>query len=210
MNRHMAETDLALYASGDLPVWRRLAAGLHVRGCEECRGLLETFRTDRQRMRQSADRLPEEIDWDGLSAEMTANIHVGLAAGECVTPRARKAAALTWWRPVAAAAGVVVLIGGAWWLNVPRSDTETIARALQSMFTGQRSTLTQPAPQEERGPMVGASSAGVELVENGGRMKIEQSGLQPVMYSVSTQGSASTRWVDQDTGQVTITAVYVQ
>jgi hypothetical protein len=58
--------------------------------------------------------------------------------------------------------------------------------------------------------MVGASSAGVELVENGGRMKIEQSGLQPVMYSVSTQGSASTRWVDQDTGQVTITAVYVQ
>jgi hypothetical protein len=38
---------------------------------------------------------------------------------------------------------------------------------------------------------------------------IEQSGLQPVMFSVSTQGSASARYVD-DAGQVTITAAYVQ
>jgi hypothetical protein len=48
------------------------------------------------------------------------------------------------------------------------------------------------------------------LVENGGRMGIEQGGLEPVMFSVSTQGSASARYVDQDTGQVTITATYVQ
>ena len=209
MIRHTAETDLALYASGDLPVWRRLAAGWHVRGCEECRRLLETFRADRDGLHQSADRLPEDIlpmDWDRLSAEMTANIHVGLAAGECVTPRAPKVATLTWWQPAAAAAGVLVLIAGAWWLNVPRSDTETIVHALQGIVTGQRGTVAQ----EDRGPMVRSSAAGVELVENGGRMKIEQSGLQPVMYSVSTQGSASTRWVDEDTGQVTITAVYVQ
>jgi hypothetical protein len=33
--------------------------------------------------------------------------------------------------------------------------------------------------------------------------------LQPVMYSVSTQGSASVRYID-DAGQVTITATYVQ
>jgi hypothetical protein len=213
MNRHTAETDLALYASGDLPVWRRLAASWHVRGCEECRGLVETFRSDREGLHQAADRLPEDIlpiDWDQLSAEMTANIHVGLAAGECVTPRVPKVEALAWWRPAAAAAGVLVLVAGAWWLNVPRSDTETIGRALHDMVTVQRGTVAQTTVQEDRGPMVGASSAGIELVENGGRMKIEQSGLQPVMYSVSTQGSASTRWVDEETAQVTITAVYVQ
>jgi len=213
MTRHTSETDLALYASGDLPVWRKLAAAWHVRGCEECRGLVETYRSDREGLHEAADRLPEDIlpmDWDQLSAEMTANIHVGLAAGECVTPRVPKVEALAWWRPAAAAAGILVLVAGAWWLNVPRYDTETIAHALQSIFTGQRSTIAQTAPQEDRGPMVGASSAGIELVENGGRMKIEQSGLQPVMYSVSTQGSASTRWVDEDTAQVTITAVYVQ
>jgi hypothetical protein len=57
---------------------------------------------------------------------------------------------------------------------------------------------------------VDASPAGVAVVENGGRLGIEQGGLQPAMYSISTQGSASARYVDQDTAQVTITAVYVQ
>ncbi|MCU1339977.1 MAG: hypothetical protein JWO19_5558, partial [Bryobacterales bacterium] len=42
--KHVAETDLALYASGDLPLARRLAAGWHVRGCEECRALVQAFR----------------------------------------------------------------------------------------------------------------------------------------------------------------------
>jgi hypothetical protein len=136
---------------------------------------------------------------------MTANIRVGLAAGECVTPRERKAASLSW-RPVAIAAGLVVLLAGAWWLNIPRADTEAIGRAIRDMATGGRVSATQ----EERGPVVGASSAGVVLVENGERMGIDQGGLEPVMYSVSTQGSASARYVDQDTGQVTITATYVQ
>ena len=209
MSRHVMETDLALYAAGDLPFWRgalvHLRVRLHLRRCDDCRGLVEALRADREELRGSADDMPAGLDWDQLAAEMTANIRVGLAAGECVTPRERKVPAISW-RPAAIAVGVVVLLGGAWWLNVPRTDTETIGRALRSMATGERST----SPQEERDPVVGASSSGVELLENGGRLGIGQSGLQPVMYSVSTQGSASTRWVDQDTGQVTITAVYVQ
>jgi hypothetical protein len=49
------------------------------------------------------------------------------------------------------------------------------------------------------------------LVENGAQsLGIDQGALEPVMYSVSTQGSASARYVDEDTGQVTITATYVQ
>ncbi|MGH9645686.1 MAG: hypothetical protein ACRD4E_02615, partial [Bryobacteraceae bacterium] len=182
-----------------------LRVRLHVRRCEECHSLLEALRTDRQELRRSADDMPSGLDWDQLAAEMTANIRVGLAAGECVTPREPKAAAMSW-RPGAIAAGLVVLLAGAWWLNIPRTDTEAIGRALRDMATGGRLNATQ----EERGPVVGASSAGVVLVENGGRMGMDQGGLEPVMYSVSTQGSASARYVDQDTGQVTITATYVQ
>ncbi|MBZ5672926.1 MAG: hypothetical protein LAP61_01640 [Acidobacteriia bacterium] len=208
MSRHVMETELALYATGDLPFWRGTLVKFHVRRCDECRSLVEALRMDRQELRRSADDMPAEIssnfDWDQLAAEMTANIRVGLAAGECVTPRERKVAAISW-RPMAIAAGLVVLLAGAWWLNIPRSDTETIVRALRNIGTG-----GQVAPQEEHGPVVGASSAGVVLVENGGRMGIEQGGLEPVMFSVSTQGSASARYVDQDTGQVTITATYVQ
>jgi hypothetical protein len=99
-----------------------------------------------------------------------------------------------------------VLLAGAWWLNIPSTDTEVIRRAIGNMATRGRVS----SPQEERGPVVRASSSGVELLENGGQLGIEQNGLQPVMFSVSAQGSASARYVDQDTGQVTITAVYVQ
>jgi len=209
MSRHVIETDLALYAASDLPVWRGAVVKLHVRGCAECRALVEALRVDREELRRSADDMPaglsKDFDWDQLAAEMTANIRVGLAAGECVTPRERKIAPVSW-RPMAIAAGLVVLLGGAWWLNIPRTDTETIGRALRNIATGERSG----PPQEERGPVVGASSAGVVLVENGGQIRIDQGGLEPVMYSVSTQGSASARYVDQDTGQVTITATYVQ
>jgi hypothetical protein len=205
MSRHVVETDLALYAAGDLPVWRSAQVNLHVRRCEECRDLLEALRADRKELRRSADDMPANVDWDQLAAEMTANIRVGLAAGECVTPRERKVPAISW-RPAAIAAGLVMLMAGAWWLNIPRTDTEAIGRAIRNMATGGRAIL----PQEESGPVVGASASGVKLVENGGQMGIEQSGLHPVMYSVSTQGSASARYVDQETGQVTITAVYDQ
>jgi hypothetical protein len=208
MSRHVMETDLALYASGDLPFWRGALVRFHVRRCDECRTLVEALRADRQELRRSADDMPADIsnlDWDQLAAEMTANIRVGLAAGECVTPRERKVAAISW-RPAAIAAGVIVLLAGAWWLNIPRADTETIGRALRNIAAGGKAGSTQ----EERGPVVSASSSGVELLENGWRMGIEQRGLEPVMFSVSTQGTASARYVDQDTGQVTITATYVQ
>src|ERR1700736_3003585 len=104
MRRHGMETDLALYAAGDLPFWRSALVGLrvrlHLRGCDECRELAEAMRADRAELRRSADDLPADIskncDWDQLAAEMTANIRVGLAAGECVTPRERKVAAISW------------------------------------------------------------------------------------------------------------------
>jgi hypothetical protein len=205
MTRHVIETDLALYAAGDLPFWRSALVGIHLRKCGECRGLLQALREDRKELKRSADDMPSNVDWDQLAAEMTANIRVGLAAGECVTPRERKVASISW-RPAAIAAGLVLLMAGAWWLNIPRTDTEAIGRAIRSMATGGRAV----ASEEEHGPVVGASSTGVELVENGGQIRIEQGGLQPVMYSVSTQLSASARYVDQDTGQVTITGTYVQ
>jgi len=210
MSRHVMETDLALYAAGDLPFWRSALVRVHVRKCDECRGLVQALRRDREELKRSADDMPANLDWDQLAAEMAANIRVGLAAGECVTPRERKSAAAISWRPAAIAAGVVVLLAGAWWLNIPRTDMETIGRALHSMATGGRAGSPPNDRDAERGPVVGASSTGVELLENGGGLRIQQSGLQPVMFSVSAQGSASARYVDQDTGQVTITAVYVQ
>ena len=204
MSGHVKETELALYHCGDLSLWRHIGVRLHLRHCEECRKGGEAFRQDREALREASAQMPAGVNWDRLSAEMAANIRVGLAAGECVAPRGRKRMAWAW-QAAAAAASVTLLIGAALWLNFPASDKEVLANALRQLVGGR----AHPA-FEEAGPVVEASSAGIEWRENGSALKISQGTLRPVAVSVDAQGSASARYVDTDTGQVTITSVYVQ
>jgi hypothetical protein len=211
MKRHVSETDLALYASGDLSLWQRAAAHLHIRQCELCRDRVAEFRADARALRDAAAGLPEGLDWARLSAEMTANIRVGLAAGECVAPRGRGKLVRSIpnaWRPVAlasaATAAVAVLLVGGWWLNMPQQDAQTLSRAMKSIWHGRT-----PMPSE-RGPVIEASSEGIELRKDGGSLGVSQNAARLMTVSVSTQGSASAHYVDQDTGQVTVTSVYVQ
>ena len=207
MNRHVKETDLALYASGDLGLWPRAAVHLHLRNCQSCITVVEEFRSDGRALRDAADGLPDGLDWARLSAEMTANIRVGLAAGDCVAPRRHAAKLLpASWRPLALAsvvtAALAALLVGGWWLNMPSQETQALSRAMRSIWHG-RSVM-----QEERGPVIEASSEGIELRKDGGALGVSQDSGKLVSVSISTwQGSASARYVDQDTGQVTVTSV---
>jgi len=230
MQRHIAETTLALYATGDLPLGQRANAWLHLRACPVCRAGVQAYRADRQARLAAAAELPPEVNWDRLAAEMTANIHLGLEAGECVAPRSRDRKRLTepfaprwftlsrftptlvWaWRPAALVAGVMVLGSTAWWLNMPSSDTQALERVMRGIgHGGRRSVLSPSVLAEDLGPVVEATPAGVELRENGGALGVAQSGLRPLTVSVSVQGSASAHYIDTDTGQMTITSVYVQ
>jgi hypothetical protein len=204
MNRHVKENDLALFVSGDLGLWGRAAARLHLSGCQDCRARIEAYRFDRRRLKEDAAQLPVGLDWNRLSAEMTANIRVGLAAGECVAPRARKQT--HWgWRPAAAMAAVAMLLSAAWWLNLPSSDTASLGRALHSIVHGRGEIVIE----EDRGPVVEVTSRGPELRENGSSLVMSQGSTQPVSVNVSAQGTASAGYVD-DAGQITITGVYVQ
>jgi len=205
MTRHIVESDLALYISGDLALWHGLAVRMHMKGCERCRRRVEVYRADRERVREIAAEMPEDVNWDRLGAEMTANIRVGLAAGECVAPRVRKPVPLGW-RPAAAMAGLAVLLAGAWWLNMPATTTQSLGRAARALWQARG----VGSPAEERGMMVEATSSGIELRENGSILGVSQGAAQPVAISVSVQGSASARYVDKDTGQMTITSVYAQ
>ncbi len=200
MTGHFSETDLALFVSGDLPPWRNAAARFHVSRCDQCRHLAQEFRADRERVRQLASELPASLDWDRMAAEMTANIHLGLSAGECVAPRRRKSPAMSW-RPAAIMAGAAVVLAGAWWLNVPPSTTKALGKALTAVVRG-------PAAQaDETGMVVSANDKGIELRENGTSLGISQGSAPPLSVSVSVQGSASARYIDTETGQVTITSV---
>ncbi len=200
---HVAESDLALYVSGDLNLIRRMLVRLHVSGCDRCRRRVEAYRADRKAIKEIAAELPEHVNWDRLAAEMTANIRVGLAAGECVAPRRRKVTTLGW-RPAAAMAALSCVLALAWWLNMPRETTESLGRAMKAVWHG--GSVAAP----ERGLIVEADSTGIELRENGSSLGVSQGSTQPLAVSVSVQGSASARYVNADTGQMTITSVYAQ
>lgn len=199
--RHPFDTDLALYAGNDLTGWKHLSTAWHVRNCADCRASVESFRDVQQQWAATADDLPEDVHWDKLSAEMTANIHLGIAAGECVATASERAAAdarRAWnWHPAAVVAGLVLVFAAAWWLNMPPRGSER----------GVRPSLASFPVFEDHGPVVAASYEGIQASENGSSLGVNMNGA-PVAVSVSFGGSATARYVNEDTGAVTIATVY--
>src|SRR3954463_6566105 len=81
---HPSETQLALFAGGDLDLLDRWRVSRHVHNCRGCSVVVESFRESAQDLQADAMEMPAGVNWSRLSAEMTGNIRVGLAAGECV------------------------------------------------------------------------------------------------------------------------------
>jgi hypothetical protein len=206
---HPLQADLALYSTGDLPLWRRTLVRLHLAGCDGCRNWVAAFDSDRESIRRLASEMPQGVNWDRMAAEMSANVRVGLEAGECVASRSHKPTVSTGWRVAAASAGVAILLVSAWWLNMPRADSVALGHAMQR--------LAQAGPWhlsglelEDRGPTVEVSASGIQLQQNGGTLGMSKGQERPVNVTLSVQGSARARYIDADTGQVTITGVYAQ
>jgi hypothetical protein len=208
MRKHVTEADLAVYAAGDLSWWMRPLTHLHVSRCAVCKGRADAYRADQQRIRELANELPQGLNWDRLAAEMHANIHVGLEAGECVAPRTGRRSIPAGWRMAAAMAGFTALLISAWWLNMPAAQTASLGRAMKAITHWQ---ISRGLRFEDSGPLVEATAAGVELRENGSALAVTHGvNSRPVAVSLSVQGSARARYIDSDTGQVTITSVYAQ
>ena len=187
---HPETTDLALYAGGDLPFYKRWTVALHLHACDDCRAEVDTFQREREWVRNAGDELPGDLRWDRLAAEMKANIQVGLAAGECVAPPRDERPRLGW-RVAAAMASIALVVVSGWWLQVPRPRVGTL-------FDG-GDVLLEATPE------------GIEV-----RGQNDKSGLallhaaETVTVSVSVEGSMTARFIDDETGMVTINNVYVQ
>jgi len=206
MSRHLSEADVALYAARDISRWMQPLVHLHVRQCAVCKGRVDAYRFDQQQIRALSNELPEGLNWDRLAAEMSANIRVGLAAGECVAPRGSRTMIPAGWRVAAATAGFTALLVGAWWLNMPASQTASLGRAVRAIAHWQ---VARGLRFEDSGPLVEATAAGIELRENGTALAVSNGpNSRPVAVTLSVQGSARARYIDADTGQVTITSVY--
>lgn len=181
---HPDKATLALLEGGDLGFWRATPLRLHVRNCERCQAELNAFHRARQVLADSAHDLPPGLDWNRLAEEMTGNIRVGLAAGECVGDLpVRPRLHLRWTSALAATALAGVFAFGLW-LNQPHRAT--------------------PAAQD----MLVASRHGIEVKGNGTSLGYVPADPGAVVVSVNARGSASARAMDDDTGQTTITEVY--
>src|SRR5229473_3836185 len=85
MSKHPSEATLALFTGGELGRLARWRVGHHLEACDDCRRQVAGFSELREEV-QVAGEVPE-LDWNGLAAEMKANIRLGLEAGECVSGR---------------------------------------------------------------------------------------------------------------------------
>lgn len=196
---HPTESDLALYAGNDLPRWARLRVDWHLRTCGKCQQEVTEFSSLRAETIRTA---PEpEVNWDRLAAEMKANIRLGLQAGECIAPvRSREPIRASWSWAVLATAGIVALAAaGEFWIhhNVPERSVTPGEQAKASVVPSIDEFVLEVkdrAIQMRNG----------DSVTREWRPNTEGS----IVYSVNTQGGVGARYVDRDTGMVTVNNIY--
>ena len=186
--KHPSQEILALHAGGDLGWMARWKTARHLSGCQRCTAEVAAF----VRFRETLPELKQipEVPWNRVAAEMRANIRLGLAAGECV-------------RTSAAAWGDTPLFTGA-------RATLALASVLALMVTGLM--LEGPAPRmaPSNEPMVQATVNGIQSRSGDQAFGLMHSGASSVSYTVGAQGTLGARYTDPETGQVTMTKVYVE
>jgi hypothetical protein len=186
--KHPSEATLALYAGGDLGLWERWHTRRHLNICGRCRREVEAYFSDGVQSAELAE-LPG-IAWNQLAAEMKANIRLGVVAGECVAASTAAPQSLARPRALVALASAFALIVTGIVLDHPRP---------------------RPAASERtEGVVLGATESGIELKSGGQGIQLLHGHGRGVLYSAGAQGSVRARYVDSETGYITINNVYGQ
>ncbi len=134
--------------------------------------------------------MPAGVEWKSLEAEMKANVRLGIAAGRCVGAPEPDGVHVPWRTPALALPVLVVLIVGWILQSVPPPLSHTPAR-----------------PVAQTAVVLDAGPAGVGVEQNGRGFRLMSPRAENPVYSVRG-GSVRLRYVDGDTGQVTISHVY--
>lgn len=194
--RHPGEQSLALWSGGDLPAWRAWMIKRHVARCETCRREVDAYRRASRTAREMAE-LPADLEWESLAAEMKANIHLGLVAGAIAAEQTKGRVRLGWRAAIALAIFTLAIVSG-WLVQFP------LSRAVRKPAAVAGETALDP------GIFAEATPAGIELKGNGGTLAVVGRSTRVVTVSAKSSGSVGARFVDSDTGQVTIANVYME
>jgi hypothetical protein len=193
---------LALYSSGDLP-WRdRWRVGRHVGRCAECEQQVLLFRAAKTELRREANTetltgFEAIADWARLEREMLGNIGVGVAAARCVD-KVRRGRAWLW--TASFATGLTLLFIAGWITHIPKDETLRIVSSVRQLVGGRRQQFT--------GTILRSTPLGISVRTEGATLTI----MHPpsAIVSVSGNSAVAARYVDEESGQVTITKVYAQ
>ncbi len=189
--KHPSQATLALQAGGDLGWIAGWRTARHVARCGQCRDDVAAFSGTREIL-TDLDEIPE-IAWNRLASEMKANIRLGLAAGECV--RAGE-------KPLRH-----TLFSGA-------RAAVALDSVMALLVTG--IVLERPVPRQSFVPfdavVVQSTREGIQVLDGERGLQLLHTGVkeQNVIHSVGAQGSMRARYVDPDTGNVTINNVYAE
>ncbi len=199
---HPSVEILGLYSTGDLPFLLRFRTGLHVRECAACEEQVLTFQSAKAELRREAQGevltgYEAIADWHTLEADMLGNIRVGVAASRCIENvgrRSRLGFRLAWGTAMAA------LFMAGWMSRVPAEDSQRIVSALR------RAVGLEQIPFN--GTVLRSTRDGISVKAQGSTLTI----LHPksAVISMSGPSAVTARYVDDDSGQVTITNVYGQ
>jgi hypothetical protein len=200
---HPDLSDLALFSHGDLPLKGRWRVSRHVKRCADCEQQVQFFRSAQAELKHEATTetltgFEAIADWPRLEREMLGNIGVGLAAARCIENVGRKRTIIY---RIAFAVGLIGLFVGGWLTHIPSEQTDHLFASLHRLVTLDR----QPRPS---GIVVRTTPVGIAVGAQGATLTI----LHPATAVVSLSGASavSARYVDDDTGEVTITKVYGQ
>ena len=201
-NRHPAPEILALLSRGDLSPITRLRVNWHVAHCSPCKEQVSHFRGAREELKREAasetlTAFEAIANWHQLEREMLGNIVVGVSAARCIDNVGRKN---TWLPRLAVVVGLVALFAAGWITHIPGEQSRHLTSSLSRMIGLEKT----PVPSN----YVRATSSGIAVRSQGVTLTI----LHPPSAVISLSGNSSVeaRYVDEDTGQLTITNVYGQ
>ena len=193
---------LALYSRGELPFRQRWRTGSHVKHCADCEHQVLLFRSATVQLKHESEAQTltgfEAIaDWARLEREMLGNIAVGVAAGRCIEKAGRNRALLS---KAALAAALIALFVAGWLMHIPAERTEHLSASLRQLMGAARPQVT--------GTVIQTTPDGIAVRAQGATLTIMHP--RSAMVSLSGTSAVEARYIDTETGQVTITNVYGQ
>jgi hypothetical protein len=198
-SRHPSLPDLALLSAGDVSWVDRVRFNWHVARCAVCRSEVTEFQMASRNLKKRvlADPIPGfEQRWARLEREMTGNIAVGVAAARCIENVRHHRG---WIRAGWLVTGLAVLFAIAWFTHIPAEQNARLFAAFR------QATSRTPRIQ---GAELRTTSDGIAVRTQGATLTL----MHPSSAVVALSGSSAmtARFVDEETGQVTITKVYAQ